>query len=195
MTPSADNKHSLRPSRNAVLFLGFVVAVIYMGVMTYTYIQHNKGRATQAQIVTFHGLKNISGFKAVLKNHTGTNELELKDDAIFLPPQIVETFSLPYELSASWLEKDQSYRDIKWAVDKRGVDYTVILDGFDPDDTVSISFDGDYPFKDYSFDWSGKIEIPALIQADKDFKICVDIQSKNSFSFCHRVVGKKGGSA
>lgn len=193
MASSVNIKNLVKSPKRALVLLGFLLAASYMTIMLYTQAMHVKERFTAAEIVTFKHLDDISNFKSVLKSYAGSYDLSLKDNVLMLPPAAVESFILPYSLSASWSEQDQSYRDITWTLDKKGVEYLVTLDGFDADDTVSISFNDEYPFKDLPLDWSGKIEIPAILHPDKDFKICVDVAGKDGLSFCHHVVGQKGG--
>jgi hypothetical protein len=81
-------------------------------------------------------------------------------------------------------------------MDARGVSYLIGASGFSPNDRISLFVNDDNPIKDMPFDWAGRTELPILLQADKDFDVCVGVTQDNEkpLRICHRIIGKKVGA-
>ena len=172
-----------------------IVAVLYLAVLLITKNENTKTRYAKADIVSLDGRFEAQAFQATLKNKSGVHALELKDNTLLLPPEVVQNFSVPYVIEARWQNKPDTYKDITWSMDARGVGYIIGASGFSPDDKISLFVNKENPIKDMPFDWAGRTELPVLLQADNDFDICVEIKPENekSLRFCHRIIGKKAG--
>lgn len=170
--------------------MGACLALTYLGGMMVMEEKDTQRRYVESDIINFKNFSDASNLEITLKNKSGIFDLTFKEQSIVLPPNVVKNFSLPYVVTAKWQEKDQ-YKTILWSLDQRGVAYNIVLDGFSTKDNVSLSINKSYPFKKLPFDWSGKIELPSLLPPDKNMDICIEIETNNSFSVCHRVIGKQ----
>src|SRR5688500_12495778 len=113
------------------------------------------------------------------------------DESLSLTPEQREDFKLPYIMKTTLKTGKNEYHDISWTIDKRGVEYYILADGFAPSDKITLIIN-DQPAYTIPFDWSGRIELPIMLIIAEDTKTCIDIhESKEKLSFCHMTTGKK----
>ncbi len=194
MTQQQNKTDRFKPSKQHLIIGLGVLAVVYLCGLLISKNWHEEKRYAKADILEFKNFSDLQAPKITIKNKHGLYDLIFEKDTALLPPQAVAHFTVPYTIQAKWQDKDGSYRDALWSVDKRGVGYTITLDGFEDGQTVSLMVNNDTPVKKTPFDWSGKIEFPVLLHDDKDFSVCVDIHGPQDGKICHRIIGKKSGA-
>lgn len=179
---------------NKTSFLLLALGALAVGIYGYFVLKpapEERRRIPPAQIITFSGITPGTIQGAWLVMNGAESPVLYKDNALELSEEQIARFSLPYEIKLSYKTADNSFKDISWRVDERGVEYFIRADGYSPKDKISL-FMKDQKVYTIPFDWSGRIELPILLIIAEDTKACFEIEEDGKqVSACHFITGKK----
>jgi hypothetical protein len=97
-----------------------------------------------------------------------------------------------YILAAS-IKENESYRDIRFSMDRARHTIIISASGFKPQESFSVKIENAQSIDDLHFDWSGRLEINQTLPAKmRQGAIC--LKSASGFSACHHY-DLKGGRA
>jgi hypothetical protein len=176
----------------AVLGLGILSGVIGYFYAGKTQIIPVK---TEAKIVTFQGFPEGTKAKAEINLGGKISPIDVEGGQFLLSDKQLEEFAAPYVISATFQYPDGSYRDFSWTLESNGAWYDFLADGFRPTDKIVFSANN-FVGKEMSFDWSGKLAYPLVLEVNQDFKICFDITetpANRKLSLCQFKSGMKQG--
>lgn len=174
----------------AVFAAGLLLFAIYCGLSYYRYVMQTL-RQPPSDIIVFENFPEDLKFEAYLENRSGVSPVSVSDGVFTLSDAQKKNFKLPYVITAKLTKKDKTY-DLKWNVDKDGVEYALALAGFKPSDQVSFSLNGSTSVSNVEFDWSGRLTFDAFMIKDQDMIACAAIKGTLPLDFCHKVTGRKG---
>lgn len=188
-----EKKATITSKTKAILTVcaGVVACAYLLGMI---WFQHNleRKRIPDREMITFSNLSKDTTLTALLEMRTQAYDLPVENHKIILPEALREHFNVPYRLSTTLKDKEGQARDIVVSLDDRGVLYTILLDGFSPEDKVTLSVQDSQAFAHMPMDWSGRTVLKVLANISLDFKICVDVEAGSSFGFCQTLPAKGG---
>ena len=126
---------------------------------------------------------------ATLQSAHGLKELQGMGKDFNLPAE--ETLSPPYTLSSSLYESDTDTKDFVFNISKDRKTVSVLVDGFSPEDTVTLALNGTSVSKDIPMDWSGRMELTSDFASDDAVDACVEI-GKGRVALCHHIAKASG---
>ncbi len=179
----------------AVLLLGAAAALVFLA-QEQELPQTGYIRLPPQKIVSFSGFPDGTKVSANMRMGKKDYSLDISENSFVLTPEQIENFGFPYTLTASFQYPDGTYRDFSWDVDKRGVDYEIVSDGFKQQDRIRLVIDKAPASQDLPFDWSGRLEFPDGVRVYTDVTTCLEITetaSKNHLNLCHSNPGEKRG--
>ncbi len=150
--------------------------------------QTGEYRKAPSELITFQGLPADTQVNATIEMNGKILDLSVNDAAITLDQQQQSDFKLPYKLKAILNYPDGTHRDLSWTVDSRGANYEILADGFNPDDLITLRLNESTGLDKLPFDWSGRIELPIVLEVYKNITSCIDVYETNrkeTLSFCH----------
>lgn len=172
--------------------LAGVLALALAGAYFFGASKEGQKRTAPERILTFAGLPAGADIKATLTMAGRSFELGSDGEGLVMTPELREKFRLPYTLQATFRSGDD-YRDLSWSIDERGVEYYILADGFKPEDKITLVIEDQSVFT-IPFDWSGRIELPIVLQYAFDTTVCIFIHERSNASktsFCHFNPGNK----
>lgn len=179
-----------RKVKAAIVIAVLVAALGYLASILVFQHEANVKRSPPGTIIEFTGLPEGAAVDATIHMNGRTRALPYADGKLVLTPEEKADFALPFTIAATLRTPDEKYHDFTWKIDARGVEYSVTADGFSPKDKIMFSLDGS-PSVDIPFDWSGRIEIPAMLIIAKNTKACIEIWASGKLlGACHMVTGK-----
>ncbi len=148
-------------------------------------------RDVTADIISYEGLPENMTVRASLEMDGAVRSINTSDGHFLLSQEQKLEFKLPYIIKATLQSENGQYHDISWSIDARGVDYYILADGFQPENTISLIMN-EQKLYTIPFDWSGRIELPIHLITKADAKVCIEIyDGSQAFEFCHTIVGSK----
>jgi hypothetical protein len=171
--------------------LAGLLALVLISPYYFTAKEEQKREAPE-RLLTFAGLPADADIKATLTMDGRTVELASDGDGLVMTPELRENFTLPYTLQMT-IRSANGYRDFSWRIDRRGVDYYILADGFKREDKITLVIE-DQPVFTIPFDWSGRIELPIVLQYAFDTTVCIFIREGSNAAktgFCHFNPGNK----
>ena len=182
MHMTQDRPQIKRHSRKA---LAAAAAVAAFGIIaSYAFIE-NKTDGSSA-LLSYEGNEN-GKISALLQDKSGMTELQM-DGKNFNLPQTAK-LSSPYTLSSSLYSTNTGARDFVFSVSPDRKKMTVLIDGFDAEDTVTLALNDRAVFSDIHMDWSGRIELVSDLTEDRAVTACIEIskQDMKALTVCHQI--------
>ena len=142
-------------------------------------VPEERRRTPPEHIITFSGIEKNSIARATLTMNGRESPILFDDRALRLSQEQIANFTLPYEIRLN-LQEGGEYYDIFWKVDSRGAYYDIGLDGFSAKYKITLRLNEYIGLEKIFFDWSGKIELPIVLESFSDIEACVDIFKENS---------------
>lgn len=174
----------------AAFAAALLLFAIYCGLSYYRYTLQTL-RQPPSDIIVFQNFPSDVKFEAYLENKSGVSAVSVVDGVLSLSDDQRKNFKLPYSITAKLTKADNVY-DIKWSIDKDGVEYAVALAGFKPSDILSFSLNDTTSVSKAEFDWSGRLTVEGFMIKTQDMKACVAVDGSLPLEFCHFVTGRKG---
>lgn len=135
--------------------------------------------------LSLHNFPDAVAVETFVQTKDGTSSVATTGSIINLPQNLESAISTPYRISTAVRMLDESYRDFVITVASGEIDVTA--DGFNPQDTVSLTLNGADPSWTPA-DWSGKIELTAAFTAKKNMRACIDVDNgTEKLSLCHNI--------
>ena len=132
---------------------------------------------------------SVEGF---LETRNGTTDLASQDGVISLPSSLNNSLATPYRIRSSVRLPNDSYRDFTVTVAPDNKDISVVADGFHAGDLVSMTLNGRDTFRNMPADWSGKLELTAILPKEKSVTACIDIAGQTeSLGLCHVIAERR----
>lgn len=170
--------------RTVLTLAALMLAIAYAGFILYQNQLEARKRIQPREFLVFSDLPNSTKINATLETRNGSVPLAIEKNTVMLSEEQRSNFYLPFKLSVTLQGEDGTYYDLVFALDRRGIDYTVLLDGFRPKDHIIITMnDAESPGPDYT-DWSGRYLAAMNLNLGENMSACLRIETKKPFGFC-----------
>lgn len=170
-----------------------LISVLVIGLMSAYFFTAKEAqkRLPPEKIIVYHGLPADMDITAEISMGGKVSALEATDEALRLTEEQKENFYVPYNIKAQLHSDKGGYRDLSWRIERDGVQYFILADGFKRSDKISLIIDGQIVFT-IPFDWSGRIELPIMLIRGMDTTACITIEESGStLNFCHYATAGK----
>lgn len=163
----------------ALLFGGGLLA-------TGLYLSSPSNQNDKAELVFFTGLPDGTTGDVRVETASGNRSFMI-DAATPHIKQGEQTLVPPYRVYATLKFPGDRYRDFTLAVDKSR-HFSVVLDGLEAWDPVSLTIAAQPRLQRVPADWSGKLQLDAALPAALSARACVEINSgTGTLVLCHDV--------
>ncbi len=171
-------------NKPASVTLACMAILIFAGTAAYIWID-KQPVPENSSFVFLSGLPDGAAFDATVQTADGLQALEKTAHPFNLDLPHGKTLSLPYRIAASLQMPWGGYQDLTLTLDKNG-GLTVLADGFDAYDELTLTFDGQSPYSNVPMDWSGRLELTASLPRENPVHACVYIYGRlQSLGLCH----------
>jgi hypothetical protein len=160
---------------------GIATAVAFLIIVSFTFLE--KKTEKYSNLLSYTG-SETGRISATLQDTGGTTELGAEARSFNLPE--TKKLSLPYMLSSSLYTGDTGARDFVFTVSQDRKKIGVLIDGFSPEDRVTLALNDRAAFTDIPMDWSGRMEFVSDLAGNGSVEACIDIAGRD-IRVCHHI--------
>lgn len=147
-------------------------------------------RNSPLELVSFSGLPDGTTGDVRLETSNGNRFFAIDSSSPHIGQDTQELVP-PYRLHATLKLPGDRYRDFTLAIDKSR-SLSVVMDGFEPWDPVSLTIGTQAIARGVPADWSGKLQLDAGLSNSDTTQACVEINSSTgTLAICHDVGGMR----